>query len=199
MSGPAHVVALANALERDRRPHAYIRPPPTGGNQISVRLGEALLAHLDAIGRASGWTRVQVLTALIDRGLFDLYDALSDETGESIMESLARELVPIMQDESLLAGAAKRAAREAVGDGCTLSPGGRPERFWIEGLRQPQGIPRLLVIVDTHAASDYQNATPSLRESMLGKLRGRLTEKWREAMEHAGTESQLRVSPETLQ
>jgi hypothetical protein len=99
----------------------------------------------------------------------------------------------------LLCVLADNARRVVVDGGCETSgtgggrrrlhiiPRGRPERFWIEGLRH------------THAASDYQNARPSQRESMLGQLRGRLAEKWREAMEHAGTEPQLRVSPETLQ
>lgn len=198
-AGPAHVVALANSLERERRPGAYARPPVTGGNQISVRLGEALLTHLDIIGKASGWTRVQVLTALIERGLFDLYDLLSDEVGESIMDSLTNELVPTMHGESSLLRAAKGIAREVVGDSCTLSPGTRPEQFWVEGLRQSKGIPRMRIAIDSHAAGDFQNATPSQRERMVEQLRGRIEEKWRVAMEQLGTEPLLSVDPQTLQ
>jgi hypothetical protein len=198
MSGPAHIVALANALERERRPNAYVRPPPTGGDQISVRLGTALLAHMDVIGQASGWTRVQVLTALIDRGLFDLYANLSDETGEAIMEKLANALVPTMQDESLLLCEVKRVAREEAGDGCTLSPGPRPEQFWILGQFGAGGIPRMSIVVDRHAASDFQNARPSQRDGMVERLRGRLAAQWREAMERAGTELHLRIDPGTL-
>lgn len=96
LAGPDHVAALLNALQRNRRPGAYARPPATGGDQISMRLSESLLAHLDVLGKASGWTRVQVLTALIERGLFDLYEVLDDDIGESIMENLANELVPTM-------------------------------------------------------------------------------------------------------
>ena len=65
-----------------------------------MRLGESLLAHLDILGKAADWTRVQILTALIERGLFDLYDSLSDEVGESIMENIANELVPAKHNDS---------------------------------------------------------------------------------------------------
>jgi hypothetical protein len=198
MSGPAHIVALANSLERERRPNAYVRPPPTGGDQISVRLGSALLAHMDVLGKASGWTRVQVLTALIDRGLFDLYANLSDEIGEAIMKKLANELVPTMHDESLLLREVKRVAREEAGDGCTLSPGPRPEQFWILGQFGAGGIPRLSIVIDRHAASDFQNARPSQRDSMVEQLRGRVAAQWREAIERAGTELHLRIDPGTL-
>jgi hypothetical protein len=198
MSGPAHIVALANALDRERRPDAYARPPPTGGDQISVRLGTALLAHLDVIGQASGWTRVQVLTALIDRGLFDLYANLSDETGEAIMEKLENELVPTMQDESLLLREMKRIAREEAGDGCTLLPGPRPEQFWLLGLRKTGGIPRMSIVIDRHAASDFQNASPSQRDTMVERVRSVLAAQWREAIECAGTELHIRIEPGML-
>lgn len=198
LSGPAHIVALANALERDRRPGAYARPPATGGDQISVRLGESLLAHLDILGKAADWTRVQILTALIERGLFDLYDLLSDEVGESIMESLANELVPAMHNDSPLTREAKRITREVAGEGCTVSPGNRPERFWVEGPREPMGIPRMLIVVDSHAADDFRIAMPKQQTTMVKVLRGRLASKWRDAIKHAGTEPHLYVTPETL-
>jgi hypothetical protein len=120
MAGPAFIVALANALEPERRPGAYVRPPPTGGAQISVRLGESLLAQLDVIGRRTGWTRVQVLTALIERGLFGLYDLLSDAAGEAILDSITNELAPVMHNESLLLQEFKRIALRNCGQ---VAPG----------------------------------------------------------------------------
>jgi len=55
------------------------------------------LAQLDVIAKRAEWTRAQVLTALIERGLFDLYHRLSDDVGELIMEQLTHILVPTMR------------------------------------------------------------------------------------------------------
>lgn len=195
-SGPAHHVALRNALEREHRPGAYLQPPPTGGAQISTRLSEPLLTHLDVVGKAAGWTRVQVLTALIERGLFDLYEILSDETGEAIMNSLANQVVPTMQADSSLTSEAKRLAREVVGDVCVISPAHRPESFWVEGTRQPAGIPRLLVIVDRHSADDFIRIPPSTRAELIERLRIRMQGSWTGALSNPGTEPQYVVTLE---
>lgn len=195
-AGPAHVVALANALEQDRRPGAYIRPPSTGGEQVSVRLNDTLVTHLELLSKAAGWTRVQVMTALIERGLFDLYDLLSNEAGEAVMQNLADELVPVMHSESKLLIAAKQIAREVAGSGATVAPAHRPERFWVEGARLGKGIPRMLVIIERSAAQDFE------REATEGQglktLRSVLAMRWAEALAQPGTEIRCQVSPETL-
>jgi len=94
LAGPDHVGVLKTALEQQG---GYLRPPSTGGDQISIRLSESLLAQLDVIAKRAEWTRAQVLTALIERGLFDLYHRLSDDVGELIMEQLTHILVPTMR------------------------------------------------------------------------------------------------------
>ena len=180
--GPHHLVALANAIERDRRPEAYARPPSTGGDQISVRLSETLLAHLDALGNASDWTRVQVLTALVERGLFEIYELLNNETGDAIMERLANEIAPTIYSESLLLRQAKAVAREIPFDGCTLSPGKRPESFWVEMERKENGIPRMLIVIDRHTASDFQNGTNTQKKQILEQVREKMVSKWQEAV-----------------
>src|SRR5258708_10349802 len=166
LAGPAYVVALVHALSEHRRPGAFVTPPPTGGEQISVRLGDNVMVHLDVLAKKSGWTRAQVLAAIVSRGLFDLYEFINDETGEAIMQEIANELVPMMHTESEFARLAQKAAKEIAGDGCTVSPGGRPESFWLMAPRRPKGIPRMLVRVDNQAAGDFQNARQAERELM---------------------------------
>ena len=196
LAGPHHVLALANALERERRPGAYVKPPSTGGEQISVRLSETLLAHFDVLGKAAGWTRVQVLTALVERGLFDLYEVLSDETGESIMESLAGQIVPTMHNESALLRAAKRVMRDVAGEGCMFTSAPLPEQFWVEAARRPAGIPRMRVVIDSHAAADFQRAAN--QQGAIDSLRRSLAGEWTEAMAHAGTDWVFYVTPGVL-
>jgi hypothetical protein len=94
MSGPAYVMALRNALERDKRPSDYNQPPKGGGIQISVRLEEFLYNHVDAIVERSGWNRADVLTALVQRGLFDLYEFSHPETVEKIVKKIVGKMPP---------------------------------------------------------------------------------------------------------
>jgi len=115
------------------------------------------------------------------------------------MQRPDKKLAPSMPDESPLLCAAKRIAREVAGNGCTVSPGNRPEKFWVEGTRQLQGIPRMLVFIETQAAEDFQNATPSQQSVMIERLRGNLVCTWSDASEHAGIELHLHIDPETLQ
>ena len=182
--GPDHLLVLANAIDRDRRPEAYARPPSTGGDQISVRFSEKLLAHLDVLGNASGWTRVQVLTALVERGLFEIYELLRNETGDAIMEQLANEIAPTIHSESLLLRQAKAVAREISFDGCTISPGPRPESFFVKGKRKENGIPRMLIVIDRHTTSDFQNGTNIQKRQILEQIREKMVSKWHEALEH---------------
>ncbi len=198
-AGPAHHVALSNAIERDRRPPGtYTRPPPTGGEQLSVRLSERLTKHLEVLAEASGWTRVQVLTALLERGMFDLYDLLSDDTGARLMESFVDQLPPVMHAESALLRQAMRLARDVAGPAASASPGQRPETFWVIGSPQREGIPRMLVTIERAAAEDFKAAPPSDQERSLRRLRLQLDGAWNEAVDNAGQELQCRVSSAIL-
>lgn len=198
-AGPAHHVALSNAIERDRRPPGtYTRPPPTGGEQISVRLSERLTKHLEVLSGASSWTRVQVLTALLERGMFDLYDLLSDDTGARLMENFVDQLPPVMYAESALLQQTMRLVREVAGAAASLSPGQRRETFWVIAAPQREGIPRMLVTIERVAAEDFKTARPSDRERGLQRLREQLDAAWTEAVENAGREVQCRVGSDIV-
>jgi hypothetical protein len=94
MSGPAYVIALRNALEAGKRPTDYRTPPRTGGTQVSIRLDEFVFNHVDAIVAESGWNRAEVLYALVQRGLFDLYEFASPETVEAIVQRVVQKVAP---------------------------------------------------------------------------------------------------------
>jgi hypothetical protein len=94
MSGPAYVIALLNALEATKRPSDYRTPPRTGGTQISIRLDDFIFNHIDAIVAQSGWNRAEVLYALIQRGLFDLYEFAAPETVETIVQKIVSKVAP---------------------------------------------------------------------------------------------------------
>jgi len=93
MSGPAYVIALRNALER-RPASEYQSPPRTGGTQVSIRLDEFIFNHVEAITAKTGWNRVEVLNALIQRGLFDLYAFCKPEVVEALVEDVVAKLAP---------------------------------------------------------------------------------------------------------
>ncbi len=93
MSGPAHVIALRNALEQ-RPATEYQTPPRTGGTQVSVRLDEFIFNHIEAIGAKTGWNRAEVLNALIQRGLFDLYEFCKPEVVETLVQDVVPKLAP---------------------------------------------------------------------------------------------------------
>jgi hypothetical protein len=92
MSGPAYVIALRNALEN--RITEYTTPPRTGGTQISTRLDEFVFNHVEAIVEECGWNRAEVLYALIQRGLFDLYEFVSPEIVERIVRKIISRMAP---------------------------------------------------------------------------------------------------------
>ncbi len=94
MSGPAYIIALRNALEAEKRPTEYMTPPRTGGTQISSRLDDFILNHVDAIVAECGWNRAEVLYALVQRGLFDLYEFASSETVEQIVQRVMSKVAP---------------------------------------------------------------------------------------------------------
>ena len=92
MAGPAYVVALRNALEK--RTSEYMTPPRTGGTQISTRLDDFVLKHVDAIVEECGWNRAEVLYGLVQRGLFDLYEFVSPEIVERIVQKIVAKMAP---------------------------------------------------------------------------------------------------------
>jgi hypothetical protein len=93
MSGPAHIIALRNALEH--RPAAeYQSPPRTGGTQVSVRLDEFIFNHVEAIAAKIEWNRAEVLHALIQRGLFDLYEFCRPEVVDALVQDVMAKLAP---------------------------------------------------------------------------------------------------------
>jgi len=92
MAGPAYVIALRNALER--RTTEYTTPPKTGGTQISTRLDDFVLNHVEAIVSETKWNRAEVLYALIQRGWFDLYEFVSPEIVERIVQKIVAKMAP---------------------------------------------------------------------------------------------------------
>lgn len=93
MSGPAYVLSLRNALEQ-RAASEYQSPPRTGGTQVSIRLDEFMLNHVEAITAKIGWNRAEVLNALIQRGLFDLYEFCKPEVVEGLVQDVVAKLAP---------------------------------------------------------------------------------------------------------
>jgi hypothetical protein len=92
MAGPAYVVALCNALAHSTT--EYTTPPRTGGTQISTRLDEFVFNHVEAIVEECEWNRAEVLYALIQRGLFDLYEFLPSEIVEKIVRKIVAKMAP---------------------------------------------------------------------------------------------------------
>jgi hypothetical protein len=90
--GPDFVEILRNALEPVNI-STYIRPPFTGGSQVSMRLPPDRVALLDRLCERSGWNRNQVIDALIDKGLIELFGALSETTADEIMSEHAAKLM----------------------------------------------------------------------------------------------------------
>jgi hypothetical protein len=93
MSGPAYVIALRNALEQ-RPASEYQSPPRTGGTQVSIRLDEFIFNHVEAVTARAGWNRAEALHALIQRGLFDLYEFCAPEVVEELVKDVMAKLAP---------------------------------------------------------------------------------------------------------
>jgi hypothetical protein len=83
--GPDFIELLKNALEG--RVAGFARPPATGGTQVSFRFREDRLTLLDTLVERSGWNRTQVIDALIDKGLFVLFERLTTSASDEVMES----------------------------------------------------------------------------------------------------------------
>lgn len=87
MAGPSYITALRNAVEQNRA--AYCTPPRTGGKQMSVRLDDFLLNHVEAVAELASWNRSEVLYAIAHYGLFALYEGapqIAEKAVASIME-----------------------------------------------------------------------------------------------------------------
>ena len=93
MSGPAYVIALRNALEK-RPSSEYQSAPRTGGTQVSIRLDEFIFNHVEAITAKTGWNRAEVLNALIQRGLFDLYEFCKPKVVDALVQDVVAKLAP---------------------------------------------------------------------------------------------------------
>ena len=82
---------LKRALEDNSAGMA--RPPATGGVPISFRLEEDRLAMLDILSKRSGWNRTQVIVALIEYGLFELFEALPDSLSSEIIDETVESVI----------------------------------------------------------------------------------------------------------
>ena len=90
--GPDFVEILRNALDPAKNA-SYIRPPFTGGTQVSLRIAQDRLALLERLSERSGWNRNQVIDALVDKGLYVLFDRLSDATADEILDEHVAKLM----------------------------------------------------------------------------------------------------------
>jgi hypothetical protein len=93
MAGPAYILALRNALED--RTTEYTTPPRTGGTQISTRLDDFIFNHIEEIVEQCKWNRAEVLYALIQRGLFDLYEFISPEIHNILINKITKKMAPL--------------------------------------------------------------------------------------------------------
>ena len=83
--GPDFIELLKNALEG--RVAGFVRPPATGGTQVSVRFREDRLMLLDTLAERSGWNRTQIIDVLIDKGIYVLFERLTTGAAGEVMES----------------------------------------------------------------------------------------------------------------
>ena len=107
--GPAYIVCLRNALEQ--RSNENVTPPRPGGAQISTRFDDFILNHVDAIVQETGWNRAEVLYALVQRGLFDLYEFVSPEVIEGNVKTIVSRILPPQPPVAPVPRRAKRVRR----------------------------------------------------------------------------------------
>lgn len=96
MAGPSYITALRNAVEQNRA--AYCTPPRTGGKQMSVRLDDFLLNHVEAISELASWNRSEVLYAIAHYGLFELYEN-APQIAEQVVANITERLRARYADE----------------------------------------------------------------------------------------------------
>lgn len=66
--------------------------PHTGGKQLSFRLDDLTIIKLDEIANRVGWTRSDVMTVLLCKGLHFMYERLDRDTLKSLAESFNNAL-----------------------------------------------------------------------------------------------------------
>ena len=86
-AGIAPEPALKNAVEQNLA--AYCTPPRTGGKQMSVRLDDFLLNHVEALAELASWNRSEALYAVAHYGILHLYQEepeIAEKAVANIME-----------------------------------------------------------------------------------------------------------------
>jgi hypothetical protein len=95
LGGPDYLRMLGVALSAWELQSGYTpTPPAAGGEQLSIRLAKDKTALLDAIATRSSWSRNQVIVALLDRSLFELFNDLPDQTAERLRDDMLERLFP---------------------------------------------------------------------------------------------------------
>ena len=61
---------------------------------MSIRLDEFVFNHVEAIAVKAGWNRAEVLNALIQRGLFDLYEFCKPKVVVALVRDVVAKLAP---------------------------------------------------------------------------------------------------------
>lgn len=89
--GPAYVEILKRAIQKEDS--GFVKPPSTGGTQISLRFSEHRLFLFEELSRRSGWTRTQVIEALIDHGLLALFTLLDENVSDEIIKCVATSVM----------------------------------------------------------------------------------------------------------
>ena len=82
MSGaPAYLVCLIENIEG----RSKLRPK-TGGPQHSIRIDPIVWQQISAISNLSDWSKSEIVTALIERGLYDFYKVAGKEMTQEVMK-----------------------------------------------------------------------------------------------------------------
>jgi hypothetical protein len=82
-AGVSFGTMLAKAIEGSAT--ISTQPPSSGGTQVSLRFNEDRLALLDTLSARTGWNRNQIVSALVDSGLFSVFEQLRNATVEDVM------------------------------------------------------------------------------------------------------------------
>lgn len=88
MAGPSYITALRNAVEQNRA--AYSTPPRTGGKQMSVRLDDHLMSHIEANAELADWNRSEVLYAFAYYGLWAFYESAPEIADKAVASIMAK-------------------------------------------------------------------------------------------------------------
>ena len=62
--------------------------PNNGGKQFSIRIDDFLSMQIDEISKLSGWSKTDIISAFIRRGLYEFYDLLSEDKTKEILINL---------------------------------------------------------------------------------------------------------------